>query len=73
MAPLEAEPEKVEPLSGGGHPGFLLGQGEPKLAQQLGESGTQPRCHWLGRHDEDVVGLCRPPDYADLFDELVVV
>ena len=23
MAPLEAEPEKVEPLSGGGHPGFL--------------------------------------------------
>ena len=57
MAPLEAEPQEVEPLGGGGHPGLLRGQGEPKLAQVFGESGTQPLCHRLGRHDEDVVGV----------------
>jgi hypothetical protein len=57
VAPLEAEPQEVEPLGGGGYPGLLRGQGEPKLAQLFGESGTQPLCHRLGRHDEDVVGV----------------
>jgi hypothetical protein len=62
----DVEPQEIEPLGEVHDLGLVLVEGETSGRQPLGEPCLDPLGVLLGESTHDqIVGLCRPADYAD--------